>query len=244
MSEEEQEKVLQEKLKNMSPAELLEFQKQQCIFCQIIGGKIPSKQVYEDEISLGVLDINPASKGHILLLPKDHYAIMPQVPDAVLAHLFLVSKYISQILLKTLKVTGTNVFVANGSAAGQRAPHFMLHLIPRKEGDNLFVLPEKLIAKDLQQKVKLLVESRLNKILGVTKKEPEKSTAAAEKSKMPESGINNNSQQPERDSSSEQFSEQKYPAKVQKKTRISKSRKNPPLEQEDSSLDDIASLFN
>ena len=88
----EQQEELQEKLKNMSPEELQEFQKKQCIFCQIIAGKIPSKKIYEDEKCLAVLDINPAAKGHLLLLPKEHYAIMPQIPDKILSHLFLVSK--------------------------------------------------------------------------------------------------------------------------------------------------------
>ena len=71
---EEQRKELEEKIKNMSPEELREFQKQQCIFCQIIAGKVPAKKVYEDEHCVAVLDINPAAKGHLLLIPK---IIMP-----------------------------------------------------------------------------------------------------------------------------------------------------------------------
>ena len=77
---EEQRKQWEEKIKNMSPEELQELQRQQCIFCQIISSKIPSKKIYEDSTCLAVLDINPAAKGHLLLLPKEHYAIMPQVP--------------------------------------------------------------------------------------------------------------------------------------------------------------------
>ena len=84
---EEQRQALQEKLKNMKPEELAQLQKQQCIFCQIISGKIPAKKIYDDEIAIAILDINPASKGHLLLLPKEHYMIMPQVPDGVLAAL-------------------------------------------------------------------------------------------------------------------------------------------------------------
>ncbi len=163
-----QQAELQEKLKNMSPEELQEFQKQQCIFCQILAGKIPSKKIYEDDKCLAILDINPAAKGHLLLLPKEHYAIMPQIPDPVLGHLAIVSKHLSQALLKNLKVGGTNVFVANGLAAGQKAQHFMIHIIPRKEGDGLLEFDEKLIEKEMQDKVKTAVESRLKELLGVS----------------------------------------------------------------------------
>ena len=74
---EEQVKELQEKIKNMSPEELKEFQKKQCVFCQIISGKVQSKKVYDDEKCIAILDINPANPGHVLLLPKEHYSIMP-----------------------------------------------------------------------------------------------------------------------------------------------------------------------
>ena len=166
---EEERKKLEEKIKNMSPEELQEFQKQQCIFCQIINGKIPSKKVYEDKTCQAVLDVNPAAKGHLLIIPKEHYSIMPQVPDKVIGHLFTVSKKLSQVLLKSLKVSGTNIFIANGPAAGQRSQHFFLHLIPRLEGDHVLDLPDKLVDKSMQQKVKSVVEERLLELLGKKK---------------------------------------------------------------------------
>ena len=166
---EEQRKALEEKIKNMSPEELREFQKQQCIFCQIIAGKVPAKKIYEDEKSVAVLDINPAAKGHILILPKEHYAIMPQVPDHESGHLFLVVKALSQILLRALKVSGTSIFIANGLAAGQKAQHFMIHLIPRKEGDDFLILEEKWFAESVRQQVKAVVQPRLQELLGVKK---------------------------------------------------------------------------
>ena len=97
---EEQRKEMEERIKSMSPEELKEFQKQQCIFCQIISGKIPSKKIYEDEKAIAILDINPAAKGHVLVMPKEHYAIMPQMPDKEVAHLFKIAKKISQVILK------------------------------------------------------------------------------------------------------------------------------------------------
>jgi histidine triad (HIT) family protein len=180
----EQRKQLEEKLKKMSPEELKEFQKQQCIFCQIISGKIPSKKVYSDDKCVAVMDINPATKGHVLLLPKEHYSIMPQVPDKEIGHLLLVSKYLSQVVLKTLKASGTNIFVANGGIAGQRAQHFMVHIIPRKEGDKVLEVEDKLIDANLRIKVKELVEPKLNTLLGVKKEK--QATLSESKIELPE----------------------------------------------------------
>ena len=172
---EEQRKQWEEKIKNMSPEELQELQKQQCIFCQIVTGKIPSKKVYEDSICLAILDINPATKGHILLLPKEHYAIMPQVPEKILGHLSIVAKHVSQVVLKILRTDGTTVFIANGAAAGQRAQHFMIHLIPRRSGDGLMPAEERLVGAEMALKVKTAIEKKLLALLG-GKKEVHKPT--------------------------------------------------------------------
>ncbi len=166
---EEQRKQLEEKIKNMSPEELAQFQKQQCIFCQIIAGKIPSKKVYEDKHLIAVLDVNPAAKGHVLVIPKEHYAILPQIPDSEVQHFFNTAKDISQALLKALKVSGTNIFVANGLAAGQRSQHFLLHVIPRQEGDGVMQFEENLIDKSMQQNVVDAVQNKLNELLGIKK---------------------------------------------------------------------------
>ena len=163
----EQKNQLEEKLKNMSPEQLAELQKQQCIFCQIISGKIPSKKIYEDNLCSVVMDINPASRGHLLILPKEHYSIMPQVPEKMLDHLFIISRNLSMVLLKFLKVDGTNVFIANGSAAGQRAQHFMVHLIPRKTGDQVLKMEEKLIDAGIVEKIKLAIGEGLKQIIGM-----------------------------------------------------------------------------
>ncbi len=162
---EEQIKELQEKVKNMSPEELKEFQKKQCIFCQIISGKVQSRKVYEDDKSIAIMDINPANPGHVLLLPKEHYAIMPQVPPDDLAHLFIVTKTISNACLRALQVQGTNIIVQNGIAAGQKAQHFMIHIIPRKEDDGInFELPQKKIS---EKQLDTLQEKLRSKLGGV-----------------------------------------------------------------------------
>jgi histidine triad (HIT) family protein len=140
---EEQVKELQEKLKHMSPEELKEFQKKQCIFCQIVAGKVQSKKIYEDSETLAVLDVNPANPGHMLIMPKEHYSILPQIPEDEIGHIFTVTKALSNAALRSLEVQGSNIIVANGVAAGQRAQHFMVHLIPRKDKDNIqFEVPQ------------------------------------------------------------------------------------------------------
>ena len=140
----EQLKALQEKIKQMSPEELKEFQKKQCIFCQVVAGKVQSKKIYEDENVVAILDINPANPGHTLLLTKEHYSIMPQLSDDEVAHVFMVAKSLSNSMLRSIDAQGTNIIVANGIAAGQRAQHFIVHVIPRKDSDGInFILPQK-----------------------------------------------------------------------------------------------------
>ncbi len=130
-------------LENMTPEQIAEYQKKNCIFCHIINNRIPSYKVYEDDKVLAILDINPIHPGHILLLPKEHYYLLSQIPDKLIRYLFVVAKYLSSAMIKTLGAGGVNIFVANGAGAGQKAPHFMIHLIPRFEDDGLeiFKLP-------------------------------------------------------------------------------------------------------
>lgn len=182
---EEQQKALQEKIKKMSPEELKEFQKQQCIFCQIIAGKVPSKKIFEDDKTIAILDINPAAQGHILLLPKEHYAIMPQVLETEIGHLFSISKKLSQAMLRGLKVSGTNLFIANGFAAGQKAQHFMIHIIPRKEGDGILNLQERIIDERAIQGAKITIETKLKALLGVKPESPPEKKRSHPKSEEP-----------------------------------------------------------
>lgn len=122
---------------------------QECIFCGIVGGSVPSKKVYEDDRALIVLDIYPANPGHLLLLPKEHFAVLNQLPEEIVEHLGLISKRATELLFKLLKAEGVTIFVANGAAAGQRAPHLIIHIIPRFGGDGLnFGIAEKEFAEE------------------------------------------------------------------------------------------------
>jgi len=161
--------ALQEKVKKMSPDELREYQKKNCIFCQIIAGKVASKKVYADDKVFAILDINPANPGHILVLPKEHYAIMPVIPDPELGYMAMVAKALSHTLLKVLQAGGTTIFIANGSAAGQKAQHFMVHIIPRKENDDVgLMIPQNNISEQDLDALQQRLATRVQELLGGT----------------------------------------------------------------------------
>ncbi len=156
----------QEKLASMSPEEIKELQKQQCPFCQIVAGKIPARKIYEDDKVVAVLDINPAAAGHTLLMPKEHYAIMPMVPEETLAHLGKIAKGIAKAFQKRLFAKGTNIFIANGAAAGQQVQHFLFHVIPREDGDGIevFQIAEGSISPEFE-KVKQTLSQNLYAVM-------------------------------------------------------------------------------
>ena len=158
--------VSSDDLKNMSPDEIAELQKQNCIFCKIASKEVPAKILHEDDDTICILDINPASEGHILVFPKQHYMILPHIPDDIIGKLFDTVKLMSNTLLKTLQTKGTNVFVANGVAAGQKAPHVLIHVFPRKDNDGLLELPSYDVSDEQLQKIKSSLKPYLNKYLG------------------------------------------------------------------------------
>ena len=127
---------------NPSAEEIAELQKKNCIFCKIISKEIPSTEIYSDKEVTVILDINPANEGHCIILPNQHYQILPQLPDRLIGIIAIVAKKISRTLLKSLAVKGTSIFIANGAIAGQKSPHFMVHVIPRRNNDMLFSLPK------------------------------------------------------------------------------------------------------
>jgi histidine triad (HIT) family protein len=115
----------------------LDEQKAQCPFCKIVKGEIPSKKIFEDDKVLAVLDINPAAKGHILVMPKEHYPIMPLIPEDIFEYFFTKVKELSTTVREGAVCPSTTIFIANGAAAGQQSNHFMIHIIPRDENDGL-----------------------------------------------------------------------------------------------------------
>lgn len=108
-----------------------------CIFCKIANGEIPSATLYEDEDFRIILDLGPASKGHALLLPKEHYANLYELPDELAAKALPVAKKMIAKLTDALGCDGYNIVQNNGECAGQTVFHFHMHLIPRYEGDQV-----------------------------------------------------------------------------------------------------------
>ena len=106
-----------------------------CIFCKIANGEIPSATVYEDETFRAILDLSPAAKGHTLILPKAHAANLFELPDETAAKALMLAKKLGAVLKEGLHADGLNVVQNNGEAAGQTVHHFHLHLIPRYEND-------------------------------------------------------------------------------------------------------------
>lgn len=108
-----------------------------CIFCKILNGDIPSAKLYEDEDFAIILDVGPASLGHALILPKEHYANVFEMPEELLSKCMNLAKVWGEKLVKGLNADGLNLVQNNGLAAGQTVFHYHLHLIPRYEGDNV-----------------------------------------------------------------------------------------------------------
>lgn len=106
-----------------------------CIFCRIIGGEEMVSIVYEDARAIAFLDVQPASQGHTLVVSKDHYETLFDVPEDLLTHCMAVAKRIAPGLRRAVGAQAINVFSANGRAGGQDVLHFHLHLIPIREGE-------------------------------------------------------------------------------------------------------------
>ena len=109
---------------------------EECIFCKIAKGEIPSATLYEDEEFRVILDLGPANKGHALILPKAHYENLYDLPDEMAAHAMILAKKIATKMNGILNCDGYNLVQNNGEAAGQTVFHFHMHLIPRYTDDH------------------------------------------------------------------------------------------------------------
>lgn len=113
-----------------------------CIFCKIANGEIPSRTLYEDDDFRVILDLNPATKGHALILPKEHYKNLYELEDSTAAKVLPLARRMASVMTEKLGCDGFNVIQNNNEIAGQTVFHFHMHLIPRYRGDNQkFVMP-------------------------------------------------------------------------------------------------------
>lgn len=113
--------------------------KDDCIFCKIANGVIPAASLYEDDDFRVILDAGPATKGHALILPKEHYADVCELDEAVGAKVLGLAAKIGRAMKSGLGCAGFNLVQNNGEAAGQTVKHFHMHIIPRYEGGPVIV---------------------------------------------------------------------------------------------------------
>ena len=109
----------------------MKFKYMNCIFCKIVTGEASSHKVYEDEDTMVFLDIFPVSKGHVLVIPKEHYESLTDIPNDVLSKVWIVASSIGKVYRIKFKAPGVNIVTNSGRAAGQEVFHFHVHVIPR-----------------------------------------------------------------------------------------------------------------
>jgi histidine triad (HIT) family protein len=132
-----------------------------CLFCKIISGEIPSKRVYEDDYVYAFLDIYPASEGHTLVTPKKHYNSFTDMDPEDVARLFEAARKITAAVEKAFSAEGSNIGINNGEVAGQEVPHVHVHVIPRKKGDGgrgiksiVWTEPDRTNLNDVAEKIR------------------------------------------------------------------------------------------
>ncbi len=140
-----------------------------CLFCKIANKEIPSLTIYEDNWSLGFLDINPLSLGHVLVVPKEHAENILDLKENLIGKLFSAVKNITEALSDAFSPQGFTIGINHGRISGQAVDHLHIHIIPRYEGDNGGSLhsvvknPPSEPAEEVQTKVKQAVEKLRNK---------------------------------------------------------------------------------
>ena len=130
-----------------------------CIFCKIANGEIPSKSIYEDEDFKVILDLGPATKGHALILPKEHAVDLFELPEETAAKAMVLAKKLGKQMKENLHADGLNLVQNNGEAAGQTVKHFHLHLIPRyqNDGQNILWNPGEASQEELEETKNIII---------------------------------------------------------------------------------------
>jgi histidine triad (HIT) family protein len=108
-----------------------------CIFCKVLAGEIPSEPVYEDEHAMAVMDINPWTRGHVVVFPRKHAANLFEIEDEELQRVIVAVKRVAEKVREGLDPDGVNLLQSNGRAAWQTIFHLHFHVIPRYDDDPL-----------------------------------------------------------------------------------------------------------
>ncbi|MGN0431163.1 MAG: HIT family protein [Lachnospiraceae bacterium] len=136
------------------------MKKADCIFCKIANGEIPSKTLHEDENFRVILDLGPATKGHALILPKEHYDNLYELPENTAAEAMKLAKKMAALMTEKLQADGFNLVQNNGETAGQTVMHFHMHLIPRykEDGQHISWNPGTVTQEELEEIRKQITE--------------------------------------------------------------------------------------
>ncbi len=105
------------------------------VFTRIVTGELPAAKVYEDGLTLAFLDIRPATRGHTLVIPKDEYTDLYDMPPELLSAVATTTQKVAQAIKETLNPDGINILQNNGAEAGQTVFHYHVHILPRWRGD-------------------------------------------------------------------------------------------------------------
>ncbi|MDQ2942732.1 MAG: HIT domain-containing protein [Candidatus Dormibacteraeota bacterium] len=116
----------------------------ECIFCEILRGDSPASFTYEDDSVVAFMDVQPITRGHMLVVPREHAVLMSDLNETVAMRSFRVARKLSSIVRSCLGASGVNLFVADGEVAFQDVPHFHVHVIPRYPNDGFgLTFPER-----------------------------------------------------------------------------------------------------
>lgn len=108
----------------------------ECVFCEIVTGSLEASIVFEDNVCMAFMDLQPVTSGHVLVVPKPHAADLEALQEDIGAHLFRIAHRLARALRRTeLRCDGVNLFIADGETAGQDVFHVHLHVFPRFPGD-------------------------------------------------------------------------------------------------------------
>lgn len=161
---------------------------EECLFCKIVMGEIPSDKVYEDSEVIAFLDINPRNPGHTLVVPKKHYETIMEMPENEAAELFKTVKKMAVAVKRGMKADGISIGQSNERAAGQVIPHVHFHVIPRflSEGPPGLesILPTKKMTKEMLDQTTEAIKSNMGIAVEKTAKPAESEEPAETKKKI------------------------------------------------------------
>ena len=142
------------------------MRKDDCIFCRLANGDIPTNGLYEDDIVKAIFDLSPASMGHVIILTKEHFDDLFSIDEETASHVFKVATKLAKAIKEELNCEGMNILQNNGEIAGQTVFHFHMHIIPRYVGDHVkFAWNQGKISEDEIKDLTKKIQNRLNFML-------------------------------------------------------------------------------